>query len=50
MAAPRGHSRPERYADAERHASLVLVQRPREAFVTHGEPRHEELPADAPTP
>ncbi|WP_225845930.1 NAD(P)/FAD-dependent oxidoreductase [Streptomyces sp. HPF1205] len=29
--------------------SLASVQRPREAFVTHGEPRHEELPADAPT-
>jgi NADH dehydrogenase len=30
--------------------SLASVQRPREAFVTHGEPRHEERAADAPTP
>lgn len=30
--------------------SLASVQRPREAFVTHGEPRREERTADAPTP
>ncbi|WP_031517416.1 NAD(P)/FAD-dependent oxidoreductase [Streptomyces sp. NRRL F-5123] len=30
--------------------SLASVQRPREAFVTHGKPRHAERSADAPTP